>query len=208
MIETAIQFVVFLTIALCSGLLFPAFYAIIGSPQYFPDPEIGHNFPNVQQLGISKNGMIFRRYGEWLCRKQNEFEAKYNKSRRFAMPHGASKGSSIVLKTSYGRVVKMCKSKCEAEYITLLPGETAFLEFVTDKGVPVQAYLTNPISHRSSMPISPYKAFGICSVCTSFWFMLFALLAGHNIGLFPVQIFWLSPIGYAVAAWASQSYEI
>lgn len=209
MIETGFQFIIFLLIALCSGLLFPAFYAIIGSPQYFPNPDVGHNFPNVQQLGVSKNAMLFRWYGAWLCRKQNQFERDHDKTRRHTIPTGAKHGINIILRTSYGRTVKMSQSECRSEYIVLLPGETGMIEFVDANSVQKAEYLTpSSASNRASMPISPYKAFGLCSVCTSFWFMLFALFAGHNIGLFPVQIFWLSPIAYAVTAWAAQSYEL
>ena len=209
MIEVGIQFIIFFIIALCSGLLFPAFYAIIGSPQYFPHPEIGHNFPNVQQLGVSKNGMIFRWYGGWLCRKQNEFEHDHDKTRRHAIPIGAKYGANIILRTSYGRIVKMTQSECRSEYAVLLPGETGMIEYVNTNNAEKSERLAALLwASRASMPISPYKAFGLCSVCTSFWFMAFSLLAGYHIGLFPIQMFWLSPMAYAVTAWASQAYEI
>lgn len=224
--EWILHILAFFAIAFFSGMFFPVFYAIIGAPAYLPHPE-APLYEDAQVLNISKPGMIFRWYGKWLCRKQNEFEELHDKSRIFAVkkPEGCV---GINVETSYGRTgLKVRKIPQNEGYwgLILLPGETAILNYQVEKnyhGKPVQQNSplyeerqvmftqTNPTFDRTKMPLSPYKAMGLCNYCTVFWFMFAALISACFVGIVPFSYlasFLILP-AYGIAHWGSQMFEI
>mgnify|MGYP003402804390 FL=1 len=225
MIETGIQIFLFFIIAFLSGLFYPVFYAIIGAPSYVPHPQVGDKFPNVVQFGITKPSMIFRRYGKWLSRKQNEWEQRHDKSliQLIEVPLFSFKG---LLKTSYGRGFEMSYANegdgiqislkriegVETTFVNarLLPGETALVEYVSNTGFSNVSLSTpaHPNFDRSKMPLSPYKALGLCGTCTVFWMGLLSLVPACFLGFFPVYMFWFLPIAYGLAGFASTLYEV
>jgi hypothetical protein len=58
------------------------------------------------------------------------------------------------------------------------------------------------------MPLSIYKALGLCNFCTVFWFMFFSLVSACFLGLFPAGYFFLILPAYGLAIWGSQLIEI
>ena len=209
---------IFFAIAFLSGLFYPVFYAIIGSPEFIPNPE-APQFEDARILGISKPGMIFRWYGAWLCRKQNEWEATHDKSRNFVVKK-PDDAIGIRVDTSYGRTGLKPKSVIQNESVwgvTLLPGELATLNYRVDGGLvgqplgkeKIDAFTpTNPNFDRLNIPLSIFKALGLCGACTVFWFMLINLLAGFFIGLFPGWLFWFILPAYGLSIFASKQYEV
>lgn len=225
MIETGIQIFLFFIIAFLSGLFYPVFYAIIGAPSYVPHPQVGDKFPNVVQFGITKPSMIFRRYGKWLSMKQNEWEEKYDKSRKHAafVPMFSFSGEIItsyhrwldISLTNKGGGLTVSFDSSEASNsthvtTTLLPGETAKLDYFDNSGKRQSIYLS-PFTlsfDRAKMPLSPYKALGLCGTCTVFWMGLLSLGPACFLGFFPVYMFWFLPIAYGLAGFASTLYEV
>ena len=202
----------FFGLAIASGLFFPVFYTIIGAPDLFPHPIAGAYNPNVQVLRISKPSMIFRGYGKWLCRKQNEFEEKHDRSRIHAVKKPEDPIGAMV-ETSYGRtdvVLRNIPQNEEYWGVVLLPQENALLRWFDEKGL---TYTENflpiePNFDRARMPLSIYKALGLCNFCTVFWFMLFSLVSACFLGIFPAVYFFFIPAAYGLAIWASQRIEI
>lgn len=220
--ETITQSFLFFALAFLSGLFWPAFHAMIGSPESVPDESAGIGAQFVKTLKISKPGMIFRRYGEWLCRKQNEWEKRYDKSLLYEATLPADIKSVMDVLTSYGRL--------ENEVVTarvlvdnheklqpdewrvsakLYPNEHAHIVYINKIGKQGQSVFKPlfPDFNRSRMPLSPYKALGLCQNCTVFWIMLFTLVSACFVGLFPPAYFWLILPAYGLAMWGTTVYE-
>lgn len=220
MTETITHFFLFFALAFLSGLFWPAFHAMIGAPESVPDESAGLGAQFVKTLKISKPGMIFRRYGEWLCRKQNEWEKKYDKSLLYFATILCHFPEKIIysVETSYGRDgnsiqdFKIERSENKVTFLVkLFPGEESKFSCI-DNGVPITGYFFPefPGFNRSKIPLSPYKALGLCPNCTVFWIMLFTLIAACFMGLFPPSYFYyVGPIipAYGLAMWGTQIYE-
>lgn len=230
-----IEVIVFFVISYCSGLFYPAFYAMIGSPSYVKHPSLSDDY-QVMILGITKPSMILRQYGQWLCRKQNEFEFEHDKSLisifNIALKKDDYKNTKAMFSTSYGRssllhtipamwhksvgvevISSLMKNPALWEVVVkTLPGETAAIEYNDGSGSGkwLTAYSTPlyPEFSRADMPISPYKAMGLCSICSVFWMLIISLAPGFIAGYFPLWCLFLVPSAYGVAALASKSYEI
>ena len=232
--DTAQHTISFFLIAFASGLLYPVFYAVIGAPAKFPHPSVPE-FPGVQILAISKPSMIFRAYGAWLSRKQNEFEFEHDKSliSVFALDVDEKDYSKTkpIFSTSYGRSaplhtipamwsksvgIEVVSSLLKNEnrtwevIVKTLPGETCAIEFthrsskrVTDYSIPL-----HPDFNRAKMPLSPYKALGLCGVCTVFWITFLFLSISAIAGIFPPWYFVFIPLAYGIAVWSSSLYEV
>lgn len=231
--DTAQYITSFFLIAFASGLLYPVFYAVIGAPAKFPHPSVPQ-FPGVQTLAISKPSMIFRKYGAWLCRKQNEFEFEHDDSLlnvfNIALDEKDYRNTKAVFSTSYGResllhtipamwhkstgvqiVSSLMKNPKQWEVIVkTLPGETSAIEYTDGKGNRLTAYSTPmyPNFDRAKMPLSPYKALGLCGVCSVFWITFLFLTISAIAGLFPPWYFVFTPLAYGLAVWSSSLYEI
>lgn len=217
--EWILHILAFFAIAFFSGMFFPVFYAIIGAPAYLPHPE-AELFEDAQVLGISKPGMIFREYGKWLCRKQNQFEEQYDKSRRHFVTIKCVDSARLkyAIETSYGRDrgqvqdLKIERSPNAVRFsMRLLPGEMATVHCI-DEGIGILGNTLQEFAgfDRAKMPLSPYKALGLCNYCTVFWFMLAALLSACFVGIVPFSYlasFLILP-AYGVAIWGSQLLEI
>jgi hypothetical protein len=231
MIETALHLLIFFALAFFSGLIYPAFYAIIGAPVYVPHPFVDPNF-GVQLLGISKPGMMGRWYGKWLCRKQNEFEREHDKSLisvfRIEIDGAGRIASKPYFRTSYGReselhsipayfhpeigitILSSLQPKPDLweVKVKMLPGENAVIEYTDGERQTAYSAPLYPTFDRSKMPLSIYKALGLCGICTVFWFCFLSLGVGCMIGLFPLKMMLLTPVGYGLAVWASSLYEV
>lgn len=231
--DTAQHIISFFLIAFASGLLYPVFYAVIGAPAKFPHPSVPE-FPGVQILAISKPSMIFRAYGAWLSRKQNEFEFEHDKSLYSVFNIQLNKtdygSTKAVFSTSYGRsaqlhtipamwhksvgiqiISSLMRTPLIWEVIVkTLPGETAAIEYNDGTGKRLTAYSTplRPDFNRAKMPLSPYKALGLCGVCTVFWITFLSLSISAIAGIFPPWYFVFIPLAYGIAVWSSSLYEV
>ena len=220
--ETILYAVVYFAIAYATGLFYPVFYAIIGAPKYFPVPGIGQVFADVEELQLSKPGMVFRWYGRWLCRKQNEFEREHDKSllhRAEVVVQNGIEGFKFEIETSYGRnnleelgvQATVQGGKTATFNMRLFRNESAMVKYMD--GEVEGTVVCSPVYpkfERSRMPLSPYKALGLCSACTVFWFMLPTLISACALGLFPcsfITSFIILP-AYGLAIWGSQTFEI
>lgn len=232
--QIAIELSMFIGLAFCSGLIYPAFYAIIGAPQYVPNPYVGHQFPGVQLLGISKPGMIFRWYGKWLCKRQNAFERKHDKSLiHFFHIDISNQGrikSQPYFRTSYGRESELhaipaiwhpdigisiilsthVGPDVWEVVVKLLPGESAAIEYTDIDGVRKTAYSEPmyPDFDRSKMPLSIYKVLGLCGLCFTFWLCAAIVIAGCIMGMYPFSLLYFLPVAYGVSVFASSLYEV
>ncbi len=217
------EILILVVVAFASGLLFPAFYAIIGAPALVPDQRAGIGAQFVKTMQITKPGMIFRAYGKWLCERQNAWEQDNDKG-RFHIVKKPERYLSLTLETSYGRDGHGMISIPKEGYfgVDLFPGESAILKYTRVKdytGLPINQ--DSPVNEekqlmfepmypdwdRSKMPISIYKALGICGLCTTFWILVFNITVCISFGLFSASIFWLIGPAYGIAAWASTLYE-
>lgn len=217
MTGTITHFLTFFALAYLAGLFWPVFHAIIGAPESVPDESAGMGAQLVKTMRISKPTMIFRCYGAWLCRKQNEFEKKHDKSLlhfAYALCHYPEK-LLFSIETSYGRDansipdlrIERFENKVNF-FVKLLPGESAMLSY-KDNDVPITGYFMPefPGFDYSKMPLSPYKALGLCPTCSIFWIMLLTLISGCVLGAFPPLWFLLTPAAYGFAMRGSKAAE-
>lgn len=220
----AIQFAIFFSLAFVSGLFYPIFFFIIGAPKSVPDVSAGPAGAQfVKTMVVTKPGQILRRYGAWLCRMQNRWEQKHDKSLLHEAILPEDMKSVIEIGTSYNREetdIVTARTHCEGQDVvdegfwrisaTLLPGEQASVVFYDcmEKRKQVAFQPLYPNFDRIKMPLSIFKAMGLCGGCTSFWLMLANLLAAFFMGMFPGWFFWFITPAYGLAIWASQQYEI
>lgn len=211
------QFFFFFFLSYASGLFYPIFHLIIGAPKSVPDESAGVGAQFVKTMAVTSPGHIFRWYGAWLCRMQNRWDKKHDKSllHQAFLPKAFKSVSDLI--TSYNRdsdVVIPSYSHDENENrvvsAILLPNEQARILFVDVHGKEQQAAFVPvfPDFTRSKMPVSPFKALGLCGPCTVFWIMLTNLLIGFALGMFPGWMFWFIPPAYGLAIWAYQSYDL
>lgn len=220
--QTILYLLVFAALAFASGMFYPVFYAIIGSPALVPHPE-AQEFEQAQILGISRPGMIFRRYGIWLCRKQNEWAEKHDKARiHFAsVPKAnANQDLRVDVQTSYMRSIAQIKHNyisANAAVIIeahLLPGESALVRYWDERNTEWEGTIVlkpkHPTFTPEQIPLSPFKALGLCPACTVFWFMAMTMLSAVCLHILPASYpasFLLLP-AYGIAIWGAQLYEL
>lgn len=223
-----LQVIAFLLMGFLSGLLYPVFFQIIGGPMPKAETDIQRRYPETEELRVTKPNMILRAYGAWLAKGQNAWNDKYNKSllHSVQIPFSGfpSDEKPLLLSTSYGRGGQLnslspraisetgitCLSVNQATgymwniVVKLLPGETCVINYNGEGGHVKPAY-SKPLFPDwvpSKMPISPYKALGLCPTCTVFYFCAFFSGVGFFIGLYPGLTLLLFPGAYALASWA------
>ena len=228
--DISTQLLVFLGLSFAAGLFFPVFNAIIGTPEYRPHSFVGSVFPNVQELALGRPGMLLRRYGQWLCNKQNAFETKHNKALLHIVKLQLQDTSKVLfsIRTSYNRaeaitckdykgslpnaieVLNVVKTLDEVTIVMrLLPEEVASVSAYTSPTGSLIGKANSeevlPNFKRQYMPLSIYKAMGLCGVCTSFWLMLATLIPAMMLGAFTPWLFFLLPAAYALACAGAKS---
>lgn len=232
--DTIFSFVTILILGFVSGLAYVLFYQIIGAPMPKAVNDLQRRFPETEELVLTKPNMILRKYGEWLAAGQNAWNDKYNKSllHSVSIPFSATAKSPFkaLIKTSYGRGgdlaslwpsaisetgVKCLTTNQATGYIwnvvlKLLPGETCVINYYDESGTLKSSYSKPlfPDWKPSNMPISPYKALGLCPTCTAFYLCAFFTGCGYFIGLYPAAFLLLFPGAYAVSAWAITTVKI
>jgi len=227
------ELLAFFVVAFLSGMFYSVFYKIIGAPIPKPAIENGRVYHQFERLQITMPNMIFRWYGAWLCRGQEAWQDKYDKSRLHTVrvPYSARLHSDSgrcvgLIKTSYDRgdeveditPDEICKTGVQcldvnqnsryswSVVLKMLPGETCYLSYWNERGVTETVY-SQPLFPKwthSNMPLSPYKALGLCPTCTVFWFMIIALISACCVGAFPQNPWYIGLLfpAYGLAAWA------
>ena len=202
-----LQILTLCLVALGSGLMYPMIKTIIGYPILAQNPNLKMDFEA----------------GRWLCDQQNRFEKRHDLSRIHVIliPTNAEK---MRIETSYGRGgwLKACNIN-EFErlgfevmqvddrqtgilvQLRLFHGEDAMVDFqVGENTVKAVSEPFNKRFDRVMMPLSIYKALGLCGICTTFWILISNLLICYSIGLIDPWAFLLIPVLYGVSIWASK----
>jgi len=218
MAETAITVFTFFGLSFLAGFLYPVFYAIIGAPEQVLHPVAGQFNDRAKIHALKMPGMIFRRYGAWLCRGQDEHNRLHDKSLLHIVFMPLALLESHGIETSYnrarGEVVILSIGQVGTDWavtLRLLPGETAAIDYQDRDGKAKRAFSEPafPNFDPAKMPLSIYKALGLCGICTAFWLTLAVLLpACFVLHLFPASYFWLFVPAYGVSTFGANAYEL
>lgn len=130
--------------------------------------------PRIDDTGLAKvesRGMIFSDLGAWICAKHNAYQAA--KYKAFG---GLARAELEQMKQADGVLYTHTLEQAK----TSLQSAGVPLDAITDEML--QAHAINEKAAqiaRSAVIKNPYKAMGICDICTVFWFFL-PLYAGAS----------------------------
>jgi len=159
--------------------------------------------PRIDDTGLAKvesRGMIFSGLGAWICAKYNAYQAAQYKA--FGeLARAELEQMKEADGTLYAYALEQAKISLQSAGVPL--------EAINDAMLHAHA-INDTAAHiaRNAIIKNPYKAMGICDICTAFWFFLPLYIGGmmlrvwalpeYHLGL-PLQIFggfMFVPLGY------------
>lgn len=159
--------------------------------------------PRIDNTGLAKvesRGMIFSDLGAWICAKYNAYQAAQYKA--FGeLARVKLEGLKEAQSALYDACLEQAKISLQSAGVPLEAINDAMLHAhaINEKAAEIA---------RNAIIKNPYKAMGICDICTVFWFFLPLYIGGMMLRVWalseyhlelPLQIFggfMFVPLGY------------